>query len=97
MGVNWWMTDRTARRLKRPMTALEKGFGRSGGDRLRRLNRGLSDRWLNCSAGRRAPARIEDPAEQRTRPNESLHAGISANSLSLAHLFDLVGSIPDGR
>ncbi len=41
---------------------------------------------------------IEDPLSNAHAPNESLHAGdFRKLTASLAHLFDLIGSLPNGK
>ena len=97
--VKWWMTDPNGPAFEAAMSALELGFGKkpaaigSGG------SIGFVGPLADIFGG--APALLlglEDPHSNPHAPNESLHAGDYRKlTASVAHLFDQLGSLPDGR
>ncbi|MCI0380391.1 MAG: M20/M25/M40 family metallo-hydrolase [Gemmataceae bacterium] len=97
--VKWWMTDPQGPAFSAAMQALKKGFGTKpvaigcGG------SIGFVGPLAELFGG--APALllgIEDPQTNAHAPNESLHAGdFRKLTASLAHLFDNLGALPDGK
>jgi acetylornithine deacetylase/succinyl-diaminopimelate desuccinylase-like protein len=97
--MKWWMTEPTGPAFKAAEKALKKGFGVKpvpigcGG------SIGFVGPLADLFGG--APALllgIEDPLSKAHAPNESLHAGdFRKLTASLAHLFDQIGSLPDGK
>ena len=98
-SVKWWMTDPTGPAFTAAIKALKKGFGVKpvaigcGG------SIGFVGPLAELFGG--APALllgIEDPLSNAHAPNESLHAGdFRKLTASLAHLFEQIGNLPDGK
>jgi cysteinylglycine-S-conjugate dipeptidase len=98
-SVKWWMTDPTGPAFSAAIKALKKGFGVKpvaigcGG------SIGFVGPLAELFGG--APALllgIEDPLSNAHAPNESLHAGdFRKLTASLAHLFEQIGDLPDGK
>jgi cysteinylglycine-S-conjugate dipeptidase len=98
-SVKWWMTDPTGPAFTAATKALKKGFGVKpvaigcGG------SIGFVGPLAELFGG--APALllgIEDPLSNAHAPNESLHAGdFRKLTASLAHLFEQIGTLPDGK
>ena len=94
------MTDPNGPAFEAALKALKKGLRRqAGGHRLRRHASASSARWPNCSAAPRpCSLGIEDPQANAHAPNESLHEGdFRKLTASIAHLFDNLGNLPDGK
>jgi cysteinylglycine-S-conjugate dipeptidase len=97
--LKWWMTDPTGPAFTAASKALKKGFGVKpvaigcGG------SIGFVGPLAELFGG--APALllgIEDPLSNAHSPNESLHAGdFRKLTASLAHLFEQIGDLPDGK
>jgi acetylornithine deacetylase/succinyl-diaminopimelate desuccinylase-like protein len=97
--VKWWMTDPTGPAFTAALNALKAGFGHKpvaigcGG------SIGFVGPLAELFGG--APALllgIEDPRSNAHAPNESLHEGDFRKLMaSLAHLFDNLGKLPDGK
>ena len=97
--LKWWMTDPTGPSFTAATKALKKGFGVKpvpigcGG------SIGFVGPLAELFGG--APALllgIEDPLSKAHAPNESLHAGdFRKLTASLAHLFEQIGALPDGK
>jgi acetylornithine deacetylase/succinyl-diaminopimelate desuccinylase-like protein len=95
----WWMTDPNGPAFEAGMQALKAGFERApvaigcGG------SIGFVGPLAQLFGG--APALllgIEDPASSPHAPNESLHEGdFRKLTASLAHLFENLGRLPDGK
>src|SRR5262249_28714716 len=95
----WWMTDPNGPAFEAAMSALEEGYGRKpvaigcGGSipfvgPLAELFGGAPALLLG----------IEDPQTNAHAPNESLHAAdFRKLTASLAHLFENLANLPDGR
>jgi acetylornithine deacetylase/succinyl-diaminopimelate desuccinylase-like protein len=98
-AVKWWMTDPNGPAFDAALKALKAGFGHKpvaigcGG------SIGFVGPLAELFGG--APALllgIEDPKTNAHAPNESLHAGdFRKLTASLAHLFENVGNLPDGK
>jgi acetylornithine deacetylase/succinyl-diaminopimelate desuccinylase-like protein len=98
-AVKWWMTDPQGPAFEAALKALKKGYGAKpvaigcGG------SIGFVGPLAELFGG--APALllgIEDPKTNAHAPNESLDAGdFRRLTASLAHLFDQLGSLPDGK
>jgi cysteinylglycine-S-conjugate dipeptidase len=98
-AVRAWMTSPKGPAFEAAMSAMESGFGKKpipigcGG------SIGFVGPLAELLGG--APALllgIEDPQSNAHAPNESLDEGILKNlTVSLAQLFENVGSLPDGR
>jgi acetylornithine deacetylase/succinyl-diaminopimelate desuccinylase-like protein len=98
-SAGWWMTDPTGPAFEAALAALKAGFNKkpaaigSGG------SIGFVGPLAKLFGG--APALllgIEDPKSNAHAPNESLHEGdFKKLTASLAHLFENVGNLPDGR
>jgi acetylornithine deacetylase/succinyl-diaminopimelate desuccinylase-like protein len=98
-AVNWWMTDPQGPAFEAALKSLKKGYGVKpvatgcGG------SIGFVGPLADLFGG--APALllgIEDPRTNAHAPNESLHAGdFRKLTASLAHLFDNLGNLPDGK
>src|SRR5262249_33006118 len=95
----WWMTDPNGPAFEAAMAALRSGFGRGGGGIGRRGSIGFVGPLAELVGG--APALllgIEDPMSNAHAPNESLHEGdFKKLMVSLVHLFENLGKLPDGR
>jgi acetylornithine deacetylase/succinyl-diaminopimelate desuccinylase-like protein len=97
--VKWWMTDPNGPAFDAALKALKAGFDHKpvaigcGG------SIGFVGPLAELLGG--APALllgIEDPRSNAHAPNESLHEGDFRKLMaSLAHLFENLGKIPDGR
>jgi acetylornithine deacetylase/succinyl-diaminopimelate desuccinylase-like protein len=97
--VKWWMTDPTGPAFEAAMSAMKSGFRKApvgigcGG------TIGFVGPLADLLGG--APALlmgIEDPRSNAHAPNESLHQGDWFKLMaSLAHLFQNLGDLPDGR
>ncbi len=97
--VSWWMTDPAGPAFSAAMAALKAGYGRKpvaigcGG------TIGFVGPLAELFGG--APALllgIEDPKSNAHAPNESLDEGDFRKLMaSLAHLFDNLGKLPEGR
>jgi acetylornithine deacetylase/succinyl-diaminopimelate desuccinylase-like protein len=97
--VKWWMTDPTGPAFEAAMKAMKAGFGTKpvaigcGG------TIGFVGPLAELFGG--APALllgIEDPRSNAHAPNESLHADDWTKLMaSLAHLFENLGNLPEGR
>jgi acetylornithine deacetylase/succinyl-diaminopimelate desuccinylase-like protein len=98
-AVGWWMTDPNGPAFEAAMTALERGFGKKPAAIGCGGSIGFVGPLADLFGG--APALllgIEDPLSNAHAPNESLHAGdFRKLTASLAHLFDLLGALPDGK
>ena len=98
-SVKWWMTDPNGPAFEAAMTALERGFGKKPAAIGCGGSIGFVGPLADLFGG--APALllgIEDPLSNAHAPNESLHAGdFRKLTASLAHLFDLLGALPDGK
>jgi acetylornithine deacetylase/succinyl-diaminopimelate desuccinylase-like protein len=98
-SVKWWMTDPNGPAFDAALQAMQAGFGREpvaigcGG------SIGFVGPLAELFGG--APALllgIEDPRSNAHAPNESLHEGdFRKLTASLAHLFDNLAKLPDGR
>jgi acetylornithine deacetylase/succinyl-diaminopimelate desuccinylase-like protein len=98
-NVKWWMTDPNGPAFDASLKALKAGFGQKpvaigcGG------TIGFVGPLAELFGG--APALllgIEDPKSNAHAPNESLHEGdFHKLMLSLAHLFENLGKLPDGK
>jgi acetylornithine deacetylase/succinyl-diaminopimelate desuccinylase-like protein len=98
-SVKWWMTDPTGPAFEAAMKAMKSGFGQKpvaigcGG------TIGFVGPLAELFGG--APALllgIEDPKSNAHAPNESLHEGDFHKLMaSLAHLFENLGNLPDGK
>jgi acetylornithine deacetylase/succinyl-diaminopimelate desuccinylase-like protein len=98
-AVKWWMTDPNGPAFEAAMSALKAGFKREavaigcGG------SIGFVGPLAELFGG--APALmlgIEDPKSNAHAPNESLHEGDFRKLMaSLAHLFENLGKLPDGK
>jgi acetylornithine deacetylase/succinyl-diaminopimelate desuccinylase-like protein len=98
-SVNWWMTDPNGPAFEAALTAMKAGFKKDpvpigcGG------SIGFVGPLAELFGG--APALlfgIEDPKSNAHAPNESLHEGDWKKLMaSLAHLFENLGALPDGR
>lgn len=99
-AVKWWMTDPNGPAFEAAMAALKKGYG---GAKPVAIGCGGSIGFVGPLADLfgGAPALllgIEDPKTNAHAPNESLDAGdFRKLTASLAHLFDKVGKLPDGK
>jgi acetylornithine deacetylase/succinyl-diaminopimelate desuccinylase-like protein len=98
-AVGWWMTDPNGPAFEAAMTALERGFGKKPAAIGCGGSIGFVGPLAELFGG--APALllgIEDPLSNAHAPNESLHAGdFRKLTAALAHLFDLIGALPDGK
>jgi acetylornithine deacetylase/succinyl-diaminopimelate desuccinylase-like protein len=98
-SVKWWMTDPTGPAFDAALKAMKQGFGQKpvgigcGG------TIGFVGPLAELFGG--APALllgIEDPLSNAHAPDESLHAGdFRKLTASLAHLFENLGKLPEGR
>lgn len=98
-SVAWWMTDPNGPAFEAALTALEKGYAKKpvaigcGG------TIGFVGPLAELFGG--APALllgIEDPKTNAHAPNESLDGGdFRKLTASLAHLFENLGNLPDGK
>jgi acetylornithine deacetylase/succinyl-diaminopimelate desuccinylase-like protein len=98
-SVKWWMTDPNGPAFDAAMKAMKQGFDQKpvaigcGG------SIGFVGPLAELFGG--APALlmgIEDPKSNAHAPNESLHEGDFHKLMaSLAHLFENLGKLPDGR
>jgi acetylornithine deacetylase/succinyl-diaminopimelate desuccinylase-like protein len=98
-AVKWWMTDPNGPAFEVALKALKAGFGHApvaigcGG------SIGFVGPLAELLGG--APALllgIEDPRSNAHAPNESLHEGDFRKLMaSLAHLFENLGKLPEGR
>jgi acetylornithine deacetylase/succinyl-diaminopimelate desuccinylase-like protein len=98
-SVKWWMTDPNGPAFEAALKAMKAGFGQApvaigcGG------SIGFVGPLAELFGG--APALlmgIEDPRSNAHAPNESLHEGDFRKLMaSLAHLFENLGNLPDGR
>jgi acetylornithine deacetylase/succinyl-diaminopimelate desuccinylase-like protein len=98
-NVKWWMTDPQGPSFEAALKAMKAGFGQKavaigcGG------SIGFVGPLAELFGG--APALlfgIEDPKSNAHAPNESLHEGDFHKLMtSLAHLFDNLGKLPDGK
>jgi acetylornithine deacetylase/succinyl-diaminopimelate desuccinylase-like protein len=98
-AVKWWMTDPTGPAFEAAMKAMKAGFGQKpvaigcGG------TIGFVGPLAELFGG--APALllgIEDPLSNAHAPDEGLHLGdFRKLTASLAHLFDNLGKLPEGR
>lgn len=98
-AVKWWMTDPNGPAFEAAMAALHKGFGAPAQAIGCGGSIGFVGPLADLFGG--APALllgIEDPLSNAHAPDESLHAGdFRKLTASLAHLFDGLGQLPDGR
>jgi len=98
-SVNWWMTDPNGPAFEAALSAMKASFKKDpvpigcGG------SIGFVGPLAELFGG--APALlfgIEDPKSNAHAPNESLHEGDWKKLMaSLAHLFENLGALPDGR
>jgi acetylornithine deacetylase/succinyl-diaminopimelate desuccinylase-like protein len=98
-AVKWWMTDPNGPAFDAALKAMKAGFGHKpvaigcGG------SIGFVGPLAELLGG--APALllgIEDPKSNAHAPNESLHEGDFRKLMAaLAHLFENLGKLPDGR
>jgi acetylornithine deacetylase/succinyl-diaminopimelate desuccinylase-like protein len=98
-SVKWWMTDPNGPAFEAALKAMKAGFGKTpvpigcGG------SIGFVGPLADLFGG--APALllgIEDPKSNAHAPNESLHEGDFRKLMSsLAHLFENLGSLPNGQ
>jgi acetylornithine deacetylase/succinyl-diaminopimelate desuccinylase-like protein len=97
--VKWWMTDPNGPAFDAALKALKAGFG----EKPRAIGCGGTIGFVGPLAELLggAPALlfgIEDPKSNAHAPNESLHAGDFRKLMaSLAHLFENLGKLPEGR
>src|SRR5262249_15559843 len=98
-SVKWWMTDPNGPAFDAAMKALEAGFGRKPAGIGCGGSIGFVGPLADLLGG--APALLlgtEDPETNAHAPNESLHAAdFRKLTASLAHLFENLGNLPDGR
>jgi acetylornithine deacetylase/succinyl-diaminopimelate desuccinylase-like protein len=96
---NWWMTDPTGPAFDAAMKAMKSGYGQKPAA----IGCGGAIGFVGPLADlfNGAPALlfgIEDPRSNAHAPNESLDLGIFRKlTQSLAHLFENVGKLPEGR
>ena len=98
-SVDWWMTDPNGPAFEAALTAMKDGYKKEpvpigcGG------SIGFVGPLADLLGG--APALlmgIEDPKSNAHAPNESLHEGDFRKLMaSLAHLFEKLGALPDGK
>jgi acetylornithine deacetylase/succinyl-diaminopimelate desuccinylase-like protein len=97
--VAWWMTDPSGPAFEAAIAAVRAGFKRQPAAIGCGGTIGFVGPLADLFGG--APALllgIEDPKSNAHAPNESLHEGDFRKLMaSLAHLFDQLGSLPDGR
>ncbi|MBY0527818.1 MAG: M20/M25/M40 family metallo-hydrolase [Gemmataceae bacterium] len=99
LPVKWWMTDPNGPAFEAALSAMKAGYKKEpkpigcGG------TIGFVGPLADLFGG--APALlfgIEDPKSNAHAPNESLHEGDFRKLMaSLAHLFDNLGKLPDGK
>jgi acetylornithine deacetylase/succinyl-diaminopimelate desuccinylase-like protein len=96
---NWWMTDPTGPAFEAATKAMKSGFECKAASIGCGGSIGFVGPLAELFGG--APALlmgIEDPKTNAHAPNESLHAGdFRKLTASLAHLFDNLGKLPDGK
>jgi acetylornithine deacetylase/succinyl-diaminopimelate desuccinylase-like protein len=97
--VKWWMTDPNGPAFDAAMKALKAGFDNKPAAIGCGGSIGFVGPLAELFGG--APALllgIEDPQTNAHAPNESLHAGDFKKLMaSLAHLFENLGKLPDGK
>jgi cysteinylglycine-S-conjugate dipeptidase len=95
----WWMTDPTGPAFEAATKAMKAGFGAKAASIGCGGSIGFVGPLAELFGG--APALllgIEDPKSNPHAPNESLHAeDFRKLTASLAHLFDNLGKLPDGK
>jgi cysteinylglycine-S-conjugate dipeptidase len=98
-ATKWWMTDPQGPAFEAATKAMKSGFG----GKVASIGCGGSIGFVGPLAELfgGAPALlmgIEDPKTNAHAPNESLHAeDFRKLTASLAHLFDNLGKLPDGK
>ncbi len=97
--VNWWMTDPNGPAFDAATQAMRAGFKKEPAAIGCGGSIGFVGPLAELFGG--APALlmgIEDPKSNAHAPNESLHEGDFRKLMaSLAHLYDNLGSLPDGK
>jgi acetylornithine deacetylase/succinyl-diaminopimelate desuccinylase-like protein len=97
--VNWWMTDPNGPAFEAAIAALQAGFKKEPAAIGCGGSIGFVGPLAELFGG--APALllgIEDPKSNAHAPNESLHEGdFRKLTASLAHLFERLGALPDGK
>ena len=97
--VLWWMTNPEGPAFDAAMKAMKQGFGVKASAIGCGGSIGFVGPLAELFGG--APALllgIEDPLSNAHAPNESLHEGdFQKLAASLAHLFDLLAKVPDGK
>jgi len=97
--VDWWMTDPNGPAFEAAISAMRAGFKKQPAAIGCGGSIGFVGPLAKLFGG--APALligIEDPKSNAHAPNESLHEGdLRKLMASLAHLFENLGSLPDGR
>jgi acetylornithine deacetylase/succinyl-diaminopimelate desuccinylase-like protein len=98
-AVKWWMTDPNGPAFEAALKALKAGFQRTPAPIGCGGSIGFVGPLAELFGG--APALllgIEDPRSNAHAPNESLHEGDFRKLMaSLAHLFENLGNLPDGK
>jgi acetylornithine deacetylase/succinyl-diaminopimelate desuccinylase-like protein len=98
-SVDWWMTDPNGPAFEAAISAMKSGFKKAPVP----IGCGGSIGFVGPLAELfgEAPALllgIEDPKSNAHAPNESLHEGDWKKLMaSLAHLFENIGALPDGK
>jgi acetylornithine deacetylase/succinyl-diaminopimelate desuccinylase-like protein len=97
--VNWWMTDPNGPAFDAATKAMRAGFKKEPAAIGCGGSIGFVGPLAELFGG--APALlmgIEDPKSNAHAPNESLHEGDFRKLMaSLAHLYENLGSLPDGK
>lgn len=98
-AVKWWMTDPTGPAFEAALGAMKAGFQKEPAAIGCGGTIGFVGPLAELFGG--APALlvgIEDPESNAHAPNESLHEGdLRKLMATLAHLFQNLGNLPDGR
>jgi cysteinylglycine-S-conjugate dipeptidase len=98
-SVNWWMTDPNGPAFEAALSAMKTGFKKDPAAIGCGGSIGFVGPLAELFGG--APALlmgIEDPKSNAHAPNESLHEGDWKKLMaSLAHLFENLGALPDGK
>ena len=97
--TKWWMTDPTGPAFEAATKAMKSGFGVKAASIGCGGSIGFVGPLAELFGG--APALllgIEDPKTNAHAPNESLHADdFRKLTASIAHLFENIGKLPDGK
>ena len=98
-AVKWWMTNPTGPAFEAALAAMKAGYKKAPGAIGCGGTIGFVGPLAELFGG--APALllgIDDPKSNAHAPNESLHEGdFHKLMLSLAHLFENLGNLPDGK